>query len=168
MGFSVPLIPVQLLWVNLVTDSLPAVALGVDTVDKNIMQGKRIQNDLWSRIGLEGFMIGALALLAFAIGKVCFGSLTIGRTMCFCTLSISQLIHAFNMRSSKSLINVNLFDNIYLIGALFMGIFLQWLVVEPIFMNSIFGTSGLRISQWLIVMGLCFVPVIVCEIEKRL
>ncbi len=72
------------------------------------------------------------------------------------------------MRSSKSLINVNLFDNIYLIGALFMGIFLQWLVVEPIFMNSIFGTSGLRISQWLIVMGLCFVPVIVCEIEKRL
>lgn len=168
MGFSVPLIPVQLLWVNLVTDSLPAVALGVDTVDKNIMQGKRIQNDLWSRIGLEGFMIGALALLAFAIGKVCFGSLIIGRTMCFCTLSISQLIHAFNMRSRKSLINVNLFDNVYLIGALFMGIFLQWLVVEPIFMNSIFGTSGLRISQWLIVMGLCFVPVIVCEIEKRL
>lgn len=168
MGFSVPLIPVQLLWVNLVTDSLPAVALGVDAVDKNIMQGRRVQSDLWSRIGLEGFMIGALALLAFAIGKVCFGSLTIGRTMCFCTLSISQLIHAFNMRSRKSLINVNLFDNVYLIGALFMGIFLQWLVVEPYFMNNIFGTTGLRISQWLIVMGLCFVPIIVCEIEKRI
>lgn len=168
MGFSVPLLPVQLLWVNLVTDSLPAVALGVDTVDKNIMEGRRKEEGMWSRIVLEGIMIGSLALLAFAVGKVCYGELTIGRTMCFCTLSISQLVHAFNMRSQKSLIYVNLFDNVYIIGAFILGVFLQWLVVEPEFMNSVFGTTGLRLSQWIWVMGLCFVPIVVCEIEKRL
>lgn len=168
MGFSVPLIPVQLLWVNLVTDSLPAVALGVDTVDKNIMDGRRTETGMWNRIVLEGFMIGALALCAFAIGKVCYGQVDIGRTMCFSTLSISQLIHAFNMRSRKSLINVNLFDNVYLIGALLLGVFLQWIVVEPMVLNSVFGTVGLRVSQWMIVMGLSFVPVVVCEIEKRI
>lgn len=168
MGFSVPLIPVQLLWVNLVTDSLPAVALGVDTVDKNIMEGRRSEEGMWNRIILEGIMIGSLALLAFAIGKVCYGDLTIGRTMSFCTLSISQLVHAFNMRSRRSLLYVNIFDNVYLIGALFLGIFLQWLVVEPEFMNSIFGTSPLRMSQWLWVMGLSLVPLAVCEAEKRL
>lgn len=168
MGFSVPLIPVQLLWVNLVTDSLPAVALGVDTVDKNIMEGRRSEEGMWNRIILEGIMIGSLALLAFAIGKVCYGDLTVGRTMSFCTLSISQLVHAFNMRSRRSLLYVNIFDNVYLIGALLLGIFLQWLVVEPEFMNSIFGTSPLRMSQWLWVMGLSLVPLAVCEAEKRL
>ena len=168
MGFSVPLIPVQLLWVNLVTDSLPAVALGVDTVDKNIMEGRRSEEGMWNRIILEGIMIGSLALLAFAIGKVCYGDLTVGRTMSFCTLSISQLVHAFNMRSRRSLLYVNIFDNVYLIGALILGIFLQWLVVEPEFMNSIFGTSALRMSQWLWVMGLSLVPLAVCEAEKRL
>ena len=168
MGFSVPLIPVQLLWVNLVTDSLPAVALGVDTVDKNIMEGRRSEEGMWNRIILEGIMIGSLALLAFAIGKVCYGDLTVGRTMSFCTLSISQLVHAFNMRSRRSLLYVNIFDNVYLIGALILGIFLQWLVVEPEFMNSIFGTSPLRMSQWLWVMGLSLVPLAVCEAEKRL
>lgn len=168
MGFSVPLIPVQLLWVNLVTDSLPAVALGVDTVDKNIMEGRRSEEGMWNRIILEGIMIGSLALLAFAIGKVCYGDLTVGRTMSFCTLSISQLVHAFNMRSRRSLLYVNIFDNVYLIGALLLGIFLQWLVVEPEFMNSIFGTSPLRMSQWLWVMGLSLAPLAVCEAEKRL
>ena len=120
MGFSVPLIPVQLLWVNLVTDSLPAVALGVDTVDKNIMEGRRSEEGMWNRIILEGIMIGSLALLAFAIGKVCYGDLTVGRTMSFCTLSISQLVHAFNMRSRRSLLYGNIFDNVYLIGALIL------------------------------------------------
>ena len=168
MGFSVPLIPVQLLWVNLVTDSLPAVALGVDAVDKNIMEGRRGEEGMWSRIILEGIMIGSLSLLAFAIGKVCYGDLTVGRTMSFCTLSISQLVHAFNMRSRRSLLYVNIFENVYLIGALFLGVFLQWVVVEPEFMNGIFGTSPLRMSQWLLVMGLSLVPLAVCEAEKRL
>lgn len=166
MGFQVPLLPVQLLWVNLVTDSLPAVALGVDVVDKSVMIGKRKEEGMWTRIVLEGFMIGALALLAFAIGNF-IGDIRTGRTMCFCVLSISQLVHAFNMRTIKSLLDINIFENVYLIGALILGVFLQWLVVEPNFMNSIFGTVPLNGIQWLVVAILSFVPVLVCEIEKR-
>lgn len=167
MGFSVPLLPVQLLWVNLVTDSLPAVALGLDTVDKNIMSGRREEGNMWSGIILEGFMIGALALVAFAIGKVVFESHDIGRTMCFSVLSISQLVHAFNMKSRESLLSINIFDNIYLVGALFLGGFLQWLVVEPEIIRKVFGTVALSFIQWIIVMGLSVVPILVCELEKR-
>ena len=166
MGFQVPLLPVQLLWVNLVTDSLPAVALGVDNVDKSIMTGRRKDEGMWTRIVLEGFMIGALALLAFATGNF-IGDIRTGRTMCFCVLSISQLVHAFNMRTRKSLLNINIFENIYLIGALILGVLLQWLVVVPKFMNSIFGTISLNAIQWIIVALLSFVPVLVCEMEKR-
>ena len=145
---------------------MPAVALGVDVVDKSVMIGKRKEEGMWTRIVLEGFMIGALALLAFAIGNF-IGDIRTGRTMCFCVLSISQLVHAFNMRTIKSLLDINIFENVYLIGALILGVFLQWLVVEPNFMNSIFGTVPLNGVQWLVVAILSFVPVLVCEIEKR-
>lgn len=167
MGFSVPLLPVQLLWVNLVTDSLPAVALGVDIVDKDIMVGSRKEKDLYGRIILEGIMIGALSLLAFAIGKFMFGRLDIARTLCFSTLSISQLIHSFNMRSEKSVFKIHIFKNIYLVGALILGVFLQYLVVAPEYMNGIFGTYSLNLPQWGIVFALSFVPILVCEIEKK-
>lgn len=166
LGFPVPLLPVQLLWVNLVTDSLPAVALGVDTVSENIMTGRRKEEGMWTRIVLEGFMIGALALLAFAIGNF-MGDIKTGRTMCFCVLSISQLVHAFNMRTRESLFNINVFDNIYLVGALVVGVFLQWFVVVPDFVNGIFGTVSLDLVKWAVVGGLSVVPVVVCEVEKR-
>lgn len=166
LGFPVPLLPVQLLWVNLVTDSLPAVALGVDTVSENIMTGRRKEEGMWTRIVLEGFMIGALALLAFAIGNF-MGDIKTGRTMCFCVLSISQLVHAFNMRTRESLFNINVFDNIYLVGALVVGVFLQWFVVVPDFVNGIFGTVSLDLAKWVVVGGLSVVPVVVCEVEKR-
>lgn len=166
LGFQVPLLPVQLLWVNLVTDSLPAVALGVDTVSENIMTGRRKEEGMWTRIVLEGFMIGALALLAFAIGNF-MGDIKTGRTMCFCVLSISQLVHAFNMRTRESLFNINVFDNIYLVGALVVGVFLQWFVVVPDFVNGIFGTVSLDLVKWAVVGGLSVVPVVVCEVEKR-
>ena len=108
----------------------------------------------------------SLALLAFATGNF-IGDIRTGRTMCFCVLSISQLVHAFNMRTRKSLLNINIFENIYLIGALILGVLLQWLVVVPKFMNSIFGTISLNAIQWIIVALLSFVPVLVCEMEKR-
>lgn len=167
MGFPVPLVPIQLLWVNLITDSMPAVALGVDKWDKDIMYEKS-RGNMWDRIILEGCMIGALALFAFAVGKVLYGSTDIGRTMCFCVLSISQLFHAFNMRSRHSLLQINIFDNIYLIGALLAGIALQWCVVELDCINNVFSTIALTAGEWMVVMGLSFVPILVCEIEKRI
>lgn len=169
MGFDVPLLPVQLLWVNLVTDSLPAVSLGLDKTDCNITNNSSSFGDkkMWFSIGTEGVMIGALALLAFAIGNTVFGSMEIGRTMCFCVLSISQLVHAFNMRSAHSILNKNICSNIYLVGALIVGITLQWLVVEPEFVRGIFGTTALGIKGWITVFALSIVPIIVCETEKR-
>lgn len=172
IGFAPPLIPVQLLWVNLVTDSFPAIALGVDKCDDDIMSGKNKYESFLTKkgifeIALEGAMIGMLALVAFAIGKVIFKDITIGRTMAFCVLSISQLIHAFNMKSEKSLLCVDILDNPYLIGSLMLGVCLQVLVVSTP-LCSIFGTTPLQGGQWLIVMALSIVPIIIVEMEKRI
>ena len=171
LGFAPPLLPVQLLWVNLVTDSFPAIALGLDLCDDNIMTGKSKSGGFLNKkegvkIGLEGAMIGMLALVAFAIGKVIFGNITVGRTMAFCVLSISQLVHAFNMRSEKSLLNVDILSNPYLIGALIIGVLLQIAVVHTP-LCSVFGTVPLQAGQWLVTIMLSLVPILVVEIEKR-
>ena len=113
-------------------------------------------------------MIGALALVAFAIGKVLYLSTDTGRTMCFCVLSISQLFHAFNMRSRHSLLSINIFENMYLIGALLIGIAMQWCVVEIDILGNIFRTAALSPGQWSIVMAMSFVPILICELEKRI
>lgn len=167
MGFPVPLAPIQLLWVNLITDSMPAVALGVDSWDEDIMYVKN-RGHMWDRIILEGCMIGSLALVAFALGKTLYGNTDTGRTMCFCVLSISQLFHAFNMRSRHSLLHINIFENIYLIGALIAGMALQWCVVGAGILNGVFATVPLRAGEWLIVICLSLVPIFVCETEKRI
>ncbi len=168
MGFDVPLLPVQLLWVNLVTDSLPAAALGVDKAEDDIMTGRGSSGRLWSwkRIVPEGFMIGALALLAYAVGKVIFGDISTGRTMCFCTLSISQLFHAFNMRTEKSLFSINILGNVQLVGALALGILLQIMVTLGAF-RDIFGTCTPNAAEWMWVFLLSIMPVAICEIEKK-
>lgn len=176
IGFKTPLAPIQLLWINLVTDSLPAIALGLEPPAEDIMEGRKTQNvkgiftkDMWIRIGLEGIMIGMLSLLSFAIGCVFFdekGQTLIGSTMAFAVLSISQLIHAFNMKSEKSIFTHSLTDNMFLIGSLLIGIILQAgaIMLEP--MAQIFKVTPLSPSQWLIVSVMCLMPIIIVEIEK--
>ena len=118
-----PLLAVQLLWINLVTDSLPAISLGTEKPEKNIMHRLPIAPDkgifsdgLAFKIIIEGLFIGILSLTAFIYGYKISpdASLTLGRTMCFCVLALSQLFHSFNMRSSQSLFTINPFDNICL------------------------------------------------------
>jgi len=176
MGWAPPLIAIQLLWVNLVTDSLPAIALGLDPADPNIMNRKPYDNHkslfaggLWQRIGLEGVMIGMLALLAFGAGCVFFdigGSYVYGRTMAFATLSISQLVHAFNMRSETSLLKIDLLGNRYLIWAFFAGLFLQVIVITAPPLAHLFKVAPLPASAWFIVAALCFMPIVIVELEK--
>lgn len=175
IGFKSPLVAIQLLWVNLVTDSLPAIALGIDPPDTSLMDGRVKKSktgiftkDRWTRISIEGMMIGSLALLSYAIGTVVFGKEIIGSTMAFATLSISQLVHAFNLKTEKSIFSINLFNNPYLIGSLIIGIFLQVAVIMVPTLSNIFKVVPLNSIQWLVVIVLCIMPIVIVEIEKLL
>lgn len=173
IGFPAPLLAIHLLWVNLVTDSLPAVALGLDPANHDIMDGRKNRNEkglftkqIWERICIEGMMIGSLALLAFAIGNVVFKNLKIGQTMAFCVLSLSQLVHSFNMRSEHSIFKEGVFANKYLILSFFIGVVLQVGVVMVPPLASLFKVIELTGKQWLIVAILSFFPIIIVELDK--
>ena len=174
-GWATPLLPIQLLWVNLVTDSLPAIALGLDPAEGDIMERPpRKDTSLFgggmgSRIAVEGMMIGMLALLAFGIGHIVFDGgkeYTTGRTMAFAVLSLSQLVHAFNMRSEHSLRHISLRDNPYLEWAFLIGCLLQVGVIMVKPLAAVFQVCPLDGLEWLVVAGLSFVPLPVVELEK--
>ena len=177
-GWTTPLLPIQLLWVNLVTDSLPAVALGMDEAEKDIMKKPPVKNNsnifsdgLGIRILLEGCMIGMLSLIAFILGHIYFDNnidYTYSRTMSFAVLSISQLIHAFNMRTEGSIFKINILANKYLVFSFIIGVILQSSVIMIPYFANIFKVCALNFTQWLIVFGLSFVPIVVVELEKFL
>lgn len=176
LGWPSPLLAIHLLWVNLVTDSLPAIALGLDPASDELMKHKPrnpkkslFADGLWWRICIEGCMIGALALLAFSIGRNIFDTGNepiIGRTMAFAVLSLSQLVHAFNMRSEHSIFSIHILSNKYLVGAFIAGTALQTSVIlfEPL--AKIFKVSSLTSQQWLIVAGLSLLPIVLVEVQK--
>ena len=175
-GWPTPLFPIQLLWINLVTDSLPAIALGLDPVNDDIMKKKpssatKIFNkEMWSDIFIEGSMIGALAVVAFSIGIVFFdqlGQFDRGRTMAFSVLGISQLLHAFNMRSEKSVINKGFFKNKFLVFALLLGIVLQISIVSIPVLSGIFKVVPLSLNEWLICAILAIMPIPIVELQKK-
>lgn len=173
-----PLLAIQLLWINLVTDSFPALALGVEPVDDNIMthkpQGKNaalFSKNNWRRIVVEGCFIGAISILAFTIGRVFFDvskTPIIGRTMSFAVLSLSQLVHSFNIKSEKSLFKIDIFSNMKLVYSFILGTILQVAVISVPSLSVIFKTANLNFSQWLIVSLLSLSPLIIVELEKFL
>ena len=121
LGLKSPLLAIQLLWINLVTDSLPAIALGLEPPEKDIMDRKPINSKkgifadgLWNKIIVEGILIGMLTLVAFGIGNKYYG-LEVGRTMAFMAIGLLELIHSFNVKSEKSLLKTGIFNNKYLV-----------------------------------------------------
>jgi len=194
MNLPSPLLAVQLLWVNLVTDSLPAISLGVEPAAKDIMKKKPIPPDkgmfadgLVLKIIIEGILIGFLSLLAFIIGIRFFDSQSIsdtllrhgstveiasnitpyvGRTMAFAVLSLSQLFHSFNMRSEHSLTKIGLFSNIKLLLSFIICSFLQIIVISLKPLASVFKVVPLSVAQWSIVLVLSFLPIVVVELQK--
>ncbi|WP_343210548.1 calcium-translocating P-type ATPase, PMCA-type [Anaerolentibacter hominis] len=173
MGLPSPLVAVQLLWVNLVTDSLPAVALGVDPPDKDIMKRPPVapgqsffSGGLYYKIVLEGIMIGALALGSFYLG--CKESLPLGRTMCFAVLSLSQLFHSFNMRSRKSIFKAGLFTNPKLVLSFFVCTLLQVSVISIPVLAAVFQVIPLTLHQWGLVWIFSAMPIFIVETVKRL
>lgn len=174
LGLPTPLVAVQLLWVNLVTDSLPAISLGVEPAAKDIMQKKPVPQSkgmfadgLAFRIVTEGIMIGSLALLAFVIGYHDY-NLTVGRTMSFAVLSLSQLFHSFNMRSDHSLSEIGVFSNRKLVYSFLICTLLQVAVITIAPLASIFQVVPLSLRQWAVTLFLSFVPIIAVEIQKKL
>jgi Ca2+-transporting ATPase len=196
LGLPTPLVAVQLLWVNLVTDSLPAISLGVEPTAKDIMMKKPIPPDkgmfadgLAFRIIVEGIMIGSLALTAFAIGyhyydipamaiSVAKQEITdaraaanipwVGRTISFAVLSLSQLFHSFNMRSEHSLSEVGLFSNPKLILSFIICSFLQIAVISFPRLADLFQVVPLTFRQWAIVFLLSIAPIVIVELQKKL
>ena len=172
IGMRSPLLAIQLLWINLITDSLPAIALGLEKPDKNIMDEKPrnpkksiFADGLWGRIIVEGSMIGILNLLAFTIGKS-FYSLEVGRTMAFVSLGLLELVHSFNIRTDESIFKNGIFQNKYLIMAFLGGTFLQTIVVVIPQFADIFKLTNLNAEQWLYTIGISFTPIVLMEIQK--
>lgn len=172
-GWSSPLTAIQLLWVNLVTDSFPAIALGLDTPDDDIMlkpprspQKSLFADGLWLNIIFEGLMIGAVALLSFVIGVYLFSTVTYGRTMAFAVLSISQLVHAFNMRSEHSVFKAGIFKNPYLVLSFIIGVILEVGVISIPKLAGIFGVTPLSPLAWTIVAVLSSLPLAIVELQK--
>jgi Ca2+-transporting ATPase len=173
-----PLIAIHLLWVNFVTDSLPALALSAEKPDEDIMRRPPVNpkkslfaNGLGARIIFEGLMIGSLTLLAFVIGYKFFdggvsSNPVYGRTMAFLTLSISQLVHAYNMRSSKSVFKIGLFSNPRMNLAFIICLILQIAVVVAKPVASVFRTANLPLEGWVIVGALALAPLVIIELQK--
>ncbi len=167
-----PLLSMQLLWINLVTDSLPAIALGMEAVESDIMTRRPkpkneglFANGLGARVVLLGCMFGALTLTAFYLGKTMGGTLEHGQTMAFIVLSLSQVVHAFNMRSDRSLFKTGWFTNKKLNGAALISIALVAIVLfTPV--GTAFSIVMLPVNLYLIALGLILVPTLVMEISK--
>jgi len=174
IGVASPLLAIQLLWINLVTDSFPAIALGLEPIDKDIMKRKPIDpkkglfaDGLWSKIFIEGAMIGALTLLAFSIGNNLYG-LEVGRTMAFITLSMLELVHSFNVRSEQSLFKIGIFKNKYLVGAFILGTLLQVIVVVIPSLAYVFNVVPLNGTEWIYTALISISPLFIIELQKKI
>ena len=168
-----PFLSIQLLWINLITDSLPAIALGMENVEKDIMTHKpKPKNEsLFAhgyglRIILQGVMFGGLAIAAFVIGWNISGSVEGGRTLAFITLALSQILHAYNMRSEHSIFKIGILSNKKLNIVTLISIVLICFVCFVPGVLTAFGMIYLPYYAYLIAIGLAIVPIIVMEISK--
>ncbi len=168
-----PLLPIQLLWINLVTDSLPALALGVEPTEKDIMRRppRRRNESLFSGgLGIQAVWHGALfamiTLTAYFLGTNAFHNEPLGCTMAFATLALGQLIHAFNMRSSHSLFKVGFHTNRAMLGAFAVSLTLLLAVLLIPGVQGIFSLVPMDAAAWFTVIGLSLAPLVVVELYK--
>ena len=171
-----PLSPVQLLWLNLVTDSLPALALGMEPVEKTAMtqppRGK--EEPLFSRafsrrLAWQGALVGGITLLAYGLGFHLTGTFAVANTMAFATLTFSQLFHAFDVRSETTpLFRLGVLSNKAMNKAFLAGAALQAAVLLAPPLQGVFAVVPMDLAQWGIVLGLALTPLVVCELAKGL
>ena len=173
LGLKTPLLAIQLLWINLVTDSIPAIALGLEPAEKDIMNKKPrnpkkslFADGLWNKIFTEGTMIGCLTLFAFSLGNKMYG-LEVGRTMAFVSLGMLELVHSFNIKSKQSIFKMGILENKFLIGSFVLGTILQVGVVVIPVVSDYFKLVQLNYVQWLYTFGISILPIIIIEIQKK-
>lgn len=173
LTLEVPLAGIHLLWINLVTDSLPAFGLGMEKAEDSIMDKKPrpktegfFANNLGLHIGLEGVVIGCLTLGSYIVGVNVFGSYEVGSTMAFVTLAFTQLFHSYNIKSENSVLSKETFDNSALNLAFVVGAIMQLAVVYIPGLNTVFKSVALNKEQILVALGFAFSIVIIMEIYK--
>ena len=167
-----PLLSMQLLWINLVTDSLPAISLGMEAVENDVMEHSPKPKDegifahgLGIQVVLQGCMFAILTLIGFVLGERYGGSLEAGQTMAFMVLSLTQIVQAFNMRSEHSLFKIGVFTNHKLNWAALLSVVLVCLVLfTPV--GIAFGMVTLPAWLYLCGLGLILVPLVVMELAK--
>lgn len=155
-----PLTPIQILFVNLATDGLPAIALGVDPADKDIMmqqpreKGEGIfARGLWSKIVVRGCLIGICTLLSFMTGRLYGMDLVTCRTLALTTLVMSQLLHVFECRSERhSIFEIKVFTNPYLVLAVLVSMIMVCSILYIPFLSGVFNTVPINLFQWGIVL----------------
>lgn len=160
-GMPIPLLPVQILWVNLVTDGLPAMALGIDKNKDGLMnhpprdpKESIFAQGLGMKILIRGIQIGLSTIIVFWVGLRLGESLELARTMAFATLVFTQLLHVFDCRSEeRSAFDIGFFTNFYLDLAVFSSVFLELMVIYLPFFQDIFKTVSLQPIHWLIVLA---------------
>ncbi len=174
-----PLAAMQLLWINLLTDGFPAIALGLEKPEADVMMRKpRSKNEsifsdhLGLNVVLHGIYFGAITLVAFAIGLYLIPlegamlNVKAGMTMAFIVLSVSQLVHSFNVRTHKSLITENPFSNLWLVLACFGSFMLVVLAILVPWFGRILGLIQLEAKWVLVALALSISPLLIVEIEK--
>lgn len=173
INIGVPLLAIHLLWINLITDSLPAFALGVEKVHGSIMENKprpKNENFFAHNFGLEiiveGIIIGLITLVSYIIGYILSKDIKISQTMAFITLSTIQLLQAYNIKSKYSIFSRNAFDNKYLNWAFLVGFTLQMLICYLPSLSKLFKLKSLSFNYLIISLLLAILMVVIIEIKK--
>ena len=174
LNWDTPLLPIHILWVNLITDSFPALSLGIDPLDEDVMNKpprnpeESIFSGYMNYLFFNGLIIGLISLSAFKIGERLYpNSLIHAQTITFLVLSISQLFFSLNMRNiKKSIFKLGLFKNKYLIFSIIVGVFLQLIIVFVPFLSSVFKVYSLSFKDLAIVFLISLIPFTLNELLK--
>lgn len=172
MALPVPFAPVHLLFINLLTDSLPAIAIGMEPAEKDLLSQKPrnpkegiLTKEFMMKLILQGGLIAVCTMTAFHLG-LNQGGAAVGSTMAFCTLTLARLFHGFNCRSSHSIFRIGFSGNWYSLGAFLAGVALLSLVMFVTFLERLFSVAPLSGSQIGLVYLLAVIPTVVIQLTK--